>query len=88
MNNVLTKTCIPVRVTSNKRICFREAANIIKVAQKYNSSVVIYNKDKVAFSNSISSIIRATIKPGNVVLVMATGEEPEKTISEVIKIMQ
>lgn len=84
----MIRSCIPVRVISNKKICFREAADIIDISNRSKSLVKIYKDDKIASTDSIISLIKIAVQSGNKILVTATGEEPEKTVSEIIRFLK
>lgn len=84
----MANTCIPVRIIAGGKICFRESAEIVKIAKKYNVVVTIQKDDKIGTSSSILSIVGIAIKTGNSVFIAATGDEPEKALNEIIHIIQ
>ena len=83
-------TALPTIFVAKKRICLREAATIIKAAEEFQSEITIEldKKEEMGTSNSIMSLLSLEILPEDHCIIRATGKEPEKAISAIIKALE
>lgn len=79
---------LPFVYSAKKRICFREAASIMQIAQDRKSKITIEANDKIGSSTSILSIINLGIMPGDSCILRAEGENPELALSDIIKVLK
>lgn len=90
MNKNKTFKCIPVHTTTQRKICFREAASIIKIAHENNCEATLISGDKSADTTSILSVIGMRILAGSSIVITAEGnseEEATNTVREILKLI-
>ena len=68
-------------------VCFREAANIIKVIKQHNSEVELIRGSKTGTAASILSIINLLIDYDATVVIKAIGPDAEETVQALVKII-
>ena len=73
--------CIPAHVVTQRKICFREAASIIKLVHEHDCEATLITGSKSADTNSILSIIGLRITVGTSLVVKIEGDTEEDTIS-------
>ena len=71
---------------SSKLIGFRESAEILRTIHQHKCKVTIIAHNKLATDNSISSLVTLCIRKGDIMIIKAIGEDPESTISDILKV--
>lgn len=85
---VLNESCVSAKIISGKCIRFEEAAHIIKIARRYNSSVTIQKEMATASTDSIIMLTRLMIRPYDKVFVTITGDRPDRAMDEIAEFLK
>jgi phosphotransferase system HPr (HPr) family protein len=72
---------------SKKTLCFREAAKIMKIHDKYNTRIEIIADGKEASTDSILSLTRLGATEGSRMIIVAFGDKADDAIRSVISII-
>lgn len=82
--------CIPAHIIAQRKVCFREAASIIKMAHGNGCKAIMISGSSSANTDSILSIIGLRITVGTSVVIDAEGYEEENvnnTIRDIFKLL-
>lgn len=82
--------CIPAHIIAQRKVCFREAASIIKMAHGNGCKAIMISGSNSASTDSILSIIGLRITVGTSVVIDAEGYEAENvnnTIRDIFKLL-
>jgi phosphocarrier protein len=64
------------------------ASKVVQVSKKYDSSVVIEYTDKVVDAKNILGLMSLSVPQGENIKVVAEGNDAEKALNEIKKILQ